>query len=121
MYEKELQRLKEEKEAWDAEKKKSIKLDSSEFYAHAMDYVELAQFGVKKGIPEEEMKGQSPSQIKERIKELQPRATNSSDPLNLRLKTAYQQINNSKVWSDPKKRQKLEKLLSQLEALTSAE
>lgn len=61
------------------------------------------------------------SQIKERIKELQPRATNSSDPLNLRLKTAYQQINKSQVWSDPKKRQKLEKLLSQLEALTSAE
>ena len=59
------------------------------------------------------------SQIKERIKELQPRATNSSDPLNLRLKTAYQQINKSKVWSDPKKRQKLEKLLSQLEALIS--
>ena len=61
------------------------------------------------------------SQIKERIKELQPRATNLSDPLNLRLKTAYQQINKSKVWSDPEKRQKLEKLLSQLEALTSAE
>lgn len=61
------------------------------------------------------------NQIKERIKELQPRATNFSDPLNLRLKTAYKQINKSKVWSDPKKRQKLEKLLSQLEALTSAE
>ena len=61
------------------------------------------------------------SQIKERIRELQPRASNPSDPLNLRLKAAYQQINKSKVWSNPKKRQKLEKLLSQLEALTSAE
>ncbi len=61
------------------------------------------------------------SQIKERLEELQPRSSKPSDPLNLRLKTAYQQINKSKVWSDPKKRQKLEKLLSQLEALTSAE
>ncbi len=61
------------------------------------------------------------SQIKERLKELQPQSDKPSDPLNLRLKTAYQQINKSKVWSDPKKRQKLEKLLSQLEALTSAD
>ena len=60
------------------------------------------------------------SQIKERIEELQPNSNKPSDPLNLRLKTAYKKINKSKVWSDPKKRQKLEKLLSQLEALTSA-
>ena len=58
------------------------------------------------------------SQIKERIEELQPNSDKPSDPLNLRLKTAYKKINKSKVWSDPKKRQKLEKLLSQLEALT---
>ena len=58
------------------------------------------------------------SQIKARIEELQPNSDKPSDPLNLRLKTAYQKINKSKVWSDPKKRQKLEKLLSQLEALT---
>ncbi len=61
------------------------------------------------------------SQIKERIEELQPTNDKSSDPLSLRLKTAYKQINKSKVWSDPKKRQKLEKLLNQLEAPTSAE
>ena len=60
------------------------------------------------------------SQIKERIEELQPNSDKPSDPLSKRLKTAYQQINKSKVWSDPKKRQKLEKLLNQLEALTSA-
>ena len=60
------------------------------------------------------------SQIKARIEELQPNSDKPSDPLNLRLKTAYKKINKSKVWSDPKKRQKLEKLLSQLEALTSA-
>ncbi|HEY9769826.1 MAG TPA: ParB/RepB/Spo0J family partition protein [Coleofasciculaceae cyanobacterium] len=60
------------------------------------------------------------SQIKEKIEELQPNSDKPSDPLPKRLKTAYQQINKSKVWSDPKKRQKLEKLLSQLEALTSA-
>jgi ParB family chromosome partitioning protein len=61
------------------------------------------------------------SQIKERSEELQPNSDKPSDPLSLRLKTAYKQINKSKVWSNPKKRQKLEKLLSQLEALTSAE
>ena len=61
------------------------------------------------------------SQIKERIEELQPNSDKPSDPLSKRLKTAYKQINKSKVWSNPKKRQKLEKLLSQLEALTSAE
>ncbi len=59
------------------------------------------------------------TQIKERIEELQPNSNKPSDPLSLRLKTAYKQINKSKVWSDPKKRQKLEKLLNQLEALTS--
>ena len=61
------------------------------------------------------------SQIKEKIRELQPQSTNPSDSLPKRLKAAYQQINKSKVWSDPKKRQQLEKLLSQLEALTSPE
>ena len=61
------------------------------------------------------------SQIKEKIEELQPTSSKPSDPLSWRLKTAYKQINKSKVWSDPKKRQKLEKLLSQLEALTSAD
>ena len=61
------------------------------------------------------------SQIKARIEELQLNSDKPSDPLSKRLKTAYQQINKSKVWSNPKKRQKLEKLLSQLEALTSAE
>lgn len=60
------------------------------------------------------------SQIKEKLFELQPNSDKPSDPLSKRLKTAYQQINKSKVWSDPKKRQKLEKLLNQLEALTSA-
>lgn len=60
------------------------------------------------------------SQIKARIEELQLNSGKPSDPLSKRLKTAYQQINKSKVWSNPKKRQKLEKLLNQLEALTSA-
>ena len=58
-------------------------------------------------------------QIKEKIRELQPQSPNLSDPLTKRLKAAYQQINKSRVWSDPLKRQQLEKLLSQLEALIS--
>jgi ParB family chromosome partitioning protein len=37
----------------------------------------------------------------------------------LRLKMAYQKVQKSKVWENPQKRKQLEKLLSQLEALTS--
>ena len=61
------------------------------------------------------------SQIKERIQSLQPQSESSSESLPHRLKVAYQQIKKSKVWSDPKKRKRLEKLLTQLEALTKKE
>ena len=59
------------------------------------------------------------SKIKERISVLQSREENSSDSIPNRLKTAYQKVKKSKVWENPKKRKQLEKLLSQLEALTS--
>ena len=60
------------------------------------------------------------SQIKERIQSLFPPSQTETDAASLphRLKVAYQQIKKSKVWSDPKKRKQLEKLLTQLEALT---
>jgi ParB family chromosome partitioning protein len=60
------------------------------------------------------------SQIKERIQSLLPPSQTETDSESLphRLKVAYQQIKKSKVWSDPKKRKQLEKLLTQLEALT---
>ena len=61
------------------------------------------------------------SQIKERIQSLQRGSESGSESLPHRLKVAYQQIKKSKVWSDPKKRKRLEKLLTQLEALTKKE
>lgn len=59
------------------------------------------------------------SKIKERISELQPEKESVSEAIPNRLKTAYQKIKKSKVWENPKKRKQLEKLLTQLEALTS--
>ena len=59
------------------------------------------------------------SKIKERISRVESRVKNSSDSIPFRLKTAYQRVKKSKVWENPKKRKQLEKLLSQLEALTS--
>ena len=59
------------------------------------------------------------SKIKERISLLQSREEKASDSMSLRLKTAYQKVKKSKVWENPQKRKQLEKLLSQLEALTS--
>jgi ParB family chromosome partitioning protein len=58
------------------------------------------------------------SQIKQQIATLQPQAESRPDSIPDRLKTVTQQIKKSKVWSDPKKKKKLEKLLTQLEALT---
>ena len=58
------------------------------------------------------------SQIKERIQSLSPQPKSEDESLPNRLKVAYQQIRKSKVWQDPKKRKQLEKLLTQLEALT---
>ncbi len=58
------------------------------------------------------------SQIKERIQSLSPQSKSEDESLPQRLKVAYQQIKKSKVWQDPKKRKQLEKLLTQLEALT---
>jgi ParB family chromosome partitioning protein len=39
--------------------------------------------------------------------------------LKSRVDTAYRVVKKSKVWDDPKKQKRLEKLLAELEALTS--
>lgn len=61
------------------------------------------------------------SHIKERIKDLRavPTGKNEEPSLSLksRMNTAYTKAKKSKVWDDPKKQRKLEKLLSELEAL----
>ncbi len=59
------------------------------------------------------------SQIKERVKAAQP--PTEPPPLATRMTTTYQLAKKQKVWDDPKKRKKLETLLSQIEALLSKE
>ncbi len=56
------------------------------------------------------------SQIRELIKELKP--AQQQEPLRNRFDTTYKEVKKSKqLWQDPKKRKKLESLLSQLEKL----
>jgi ParB family transcriptional regulator, chromosome partitioning protein len=57
------------------------------------------------------------SQIKERIKELQPANKTQSQEIPDRLKVAYQQVKKNRLWEDRKKRRQLETLLNKLEAL----
>jgi ParB family chromosome partitioning protein len=59
------------------------------------------------------------SQIKERVKAAHP--PTEPPPLATRMTTTYQLAKKQKVWDDPKKRKKLESLLSQIEALLSKE
>ncbi|MBD2681530.1 MULTISPECIES: ParB/RepB/Spo0J family partition protein [Nostoc] len=64
------------------------------------------------------------SEIKQRISENKPRASNSQTESNNykeRFTAATTKLKKSRIWSDPKKRKQIEKLLSQLEALTSVE
>ncbi len=58
------------------------------------------------------------TQIKEKLKELQP-VSSSSQPQEIpdRLKAAYQQVKKTRIWEDKKKRRQLETLLNKLEAL----
>ena len=63
-------------------------------------------------------KSLSLSQIKERIAALL--VTNkgqNSETLKQQINSAYQQIKKSKVWDDPRKQRKLEKILAELQAL----
>lgn len=55
------------------------------------------------------------SQIRERVKAFQPAAERES--LQSRLEDTYKQVKKSKLWNHPKKRQKLESLLAEMEAL----
>ena len=57
------------------------------------------------------------SQIKERIKELQPASSPQPQEIPDRLKAAYQQVKKTRIWEDKKKRRQLETLLNKLEAL----
>ncbi|MBW4565822.1 MAG: ParB/RepB/Spo0J family partition protein [Mojavia pulchra JT2-VF2] len=64
------------------------------------------------------------SEIRQRISEKKAAAsTDSTEPSNYkeRFTAATTKLKKSRIWSDPKKRKQIEKLLSQLEALTSVE
>lgn len=58
------------------------------------------------------------SQIKERIAALQvSREGEKNETIKQQFDSAYQQVKKSKVWDDPKKQRKLEKILADLKAL----
>ena len=60
------------------------------------------------------------SQIKERVNAVKP--VKEKEELRSRVDTTYKQLKKSKqLWQDPKKRKKLESLLSQLEKLIESE
>jgi len=64
------------------------------------------------------------SQIKEKVTELKTakvEGTTNAHPLKSRFDTAYRLSKRSKVWEDPKKQKKLEKLLAELESLFAEE
>lgn len=65
------------------------------------------------------------TQIKQRIADLKAKSTPEVAPPNHSLKsrvdTAYARVKKSKVWDDPKKQKKLEKLLAEMEALVGEE
>jgi ParB family chromosome partitioning protein len=60
------------------------------------------------------------TQIKQRVAGLKAKTGEATAPnhsLKSRVDAALQRVKKSKVWDDPKKQKKLEKLLAQLEAL----
>jgi ParB family chromosome partitioning protein len=59
------------------------------------------------------------SQIKERIKATQP--PTEPPPLTQRMETIYKLVKKHPVWDDPKKRKKLESLLTKIEELISSD
>ncbi len=63
------------------------------------------------------------SDIRERIRVLtaQPESPSNANGFPQRLKVAYQQITQQKIWDDPDKRSQLEQLLGQLEALVQGD
>jgi ParB family chromosome partitioning protein len=60
------------------------------------------------------------TQIKQRVSDLKAKTGEATAPersLKSRVDAAYTRVKKSKVWDDPKKQKKLEKLLAELEAL----
>jgi ParB family chromosome partitioning protein len=87
-------------------------------YTKAKEIAKLESESSRQELLEEAIASSlSLSQIKERVKADQP--PTEPPPLATRMTTTYQLAKKQKVWDDPKKRKKLESLLSQIEALLS--
>lgn len=63
------------------------------------------------------------SEIRQRISEKKATSTSSTEPSSYkeRFTAAITKLKKSRIWSDPKKRKQIEKLLAQLEMLTNVE
>jgi ParB family chromosome partitioning protein len=89
-------------------------------YTKAKEIAKLESESSRQELLEEALASSlSLSQIRERVKASQP--LTEPPPLAARMATTYQLAKKLHVWDDPKKRKKLESLLSQIEALLSKE
>ncbi len=61
------------------------------------------------------------SEIKRKIKEIEQQSESESPSLKDQVDDTFQRFKKAKVWDDPKKKAKVEKLLAQLEALMKAD
>ncbi|TBR56663.1 chromosome partitioning protein ParB [Westiellopsis prolifica IICB1] len=61
------------------------------------------------------------SEIKRKIKEIEQQSESESPSLKEQVDDTFQRFKKAKVWDDPKKKAKVEKLLAQLEALMKAD
>ncbi len=57
------------------------------------------------------------NEIKRKIKEIEQQSKSESPSLKDQVDDTFQRFKKAKVWDDPKKKTKVEKLLAQLEAL----
>ncbi|MBD2683047.1 MULTISPECIES: ParB/RepB/Spo0J family partition protein [Nostoc] len=99
--------------------------DGSIEYTKAKAIAQISQLNERVEFLEQAIaQNWSLSEIKQRISEKKTRASNSQTESNNykeRFTVATTKLKKSRIWSDPKKRKQIEKLLSQIEALTSVE
>lgn len=89
-------------------------------YTKAKEIAKLESESDRAALLEEAMEQSlSLSQIRERVKA--KKTPTERPPLEARIEATYKQIKKIKVWDNPKKREKLESLLAELEALVAEE
>jgi ParB family chromosome partitioning protein len=99
--------------------------DGSIEYTKAKAIAQMTQLNERVDFLEQAIANNwSLSEIRQRITEKKTAASTSNSESNNykeRFTAATTKLKKSRIWSDPKKRKQIEKLLSQLEALTSVE